>query len=90
MSLAPDSNGLRVLVRLGYAQEDANYAKTYRAAAEAVAPELPKDSNRLIAAHQLLRRHGQEICRRSEPRCDVCPLARGCDFASAATVARAR
>ena len=90
VTLAPDSNGLRVLVRLGYAKEDANYAKTYRAAAEAVAPELPKDSNRLVAAHQLLRRHGQEICRRSEPRCDVCPLARGCAFASAATVARAR
>jgi endonuclease III len=82
-SLAPDSNGLRVLVRLGCAVEDANYAKTYRAAAEAVGPELPKDAAWLVAAHQLLRRHGQETCRRSEPRCAICPLAKGCDFARA-------
>ena len=81
VTLAPDSNGLRVLVRLGYAKDDANYAKTYRAAAEAVAPELPDDTAWLVAAHQLLRRHGQETCRRSEPRCDICPLAKGCDFA---------
>ncbi|HEX2798182.1 MAG TPA: hypothetical protein VHQ44_00775 [Thermoanaerobaculia bacterium] len=81
VTLAPDSNGLRVLVRLGYATEDANYAKTYRAVAEAVAPELPDDTAWLVVAHQLLRRHGQETCRRSEPRCDICPLAKGCDFA---------
>ena len=81
VTLAPDSNGLRVLVRLGYAKDDANYAKTYRAAAEAVAPELPDERAWLIAAHQLLRRHGQETCRRSEPRCEVCPLAKGCEFA---------
>ena len=81
VTLAPESNGLRVLVRLGYARDDPNYTKTYRAAAEAVAPELPDDTAWLVAAHQLLRRHGQETCRRSEPRCDVCPLAKGCDFA---------
>ncbi|MGZ5427095.1 MAG: hypothetical protein ACXWE1_07780 [Thermoanaerobaculia bacterium] len=68
-------------MRLGYATEDANYAKTYRAVAEAVAPELPDDTAWLVVAHQLLRRHGQETCRRSEPRCDICPLAKGCDFA---------
>ena len=81
VTLAPDSNGLRVLVRLGYVVEDANYAKTYRAAAQAVAPELRDDRDWLVAAHQLLRRHGQETCRRSEPRCDICPLRKGCEFA---------
>lgn len=82
-TLAPDSNGLRVLVRLGFAKEDKSYAKTYRAAAEAVAPELPHDAAWLASAHQLLRRHGQETCRRSEPRCDVCPLENSCAFARA-------
>ena len=80
VTLAPESNGLRVLVRLGFAKEDANYTKMYRAAAEAVAPELPDDAAWAAGAHQLLRRHGQETCRRSEPRCDVCPLAKGCAF----------
>jgi endonuclease III len=81
VTLAPESNGLRVLVRLGFAGEDSNYAKTYRAAAVAVAPQLPSDNAWLVAAHHLLRRHGQEICRRSQPRCDVCPLAHGCEYA---------
>ena len=81
VTLAPDSNGLRVLVRLGYTEDGADYARTYRAAAEAVAAELSNDNAWLVAAHQLLRRHGQETCRRSEPRCDVCPLARGCGYA---------
>ena len=81
VTLAPESNGLRVLVRLGYAKDDPNYAKTYRAAAEAALPELTDDTAWLVAAHQLLRRHGQETCRRAEPRCDVCPLSKGCDFA---------
>src|SRR5262249_30119228 len=43
ITLAPDSNALRVLVRLGFAKEEKDYGKTYRAAAEAVAPSLPDD-----------------------------------------------
>jgi endonuclease-3 len=81
VTLAPDSNGLRVLVRLGYAKEDRSYTKTYRSVAAAVTPELPRDRTWLVKAHQLLRRHGQETCWRSEPRCDVCPLARVCAHA---------
>jgi endonuclease III len=77
-SLAPDSNALRVLVRLGYGEESGNYAREYRTAAAAVAPLLPDDFPWLIQAHQLLRRHGMEICKRSEPRCGLCPLAGGC------------
>jgi endonuclease III len=34
----------------------------------------------LIQAHLLLRRHGQELCRRSEPTCDNCPLAADCEY----------
>ena len=81
VTLAPDSNGLRVLVRLGFLKDDANYARAYRAAAEAVAQDLPNDTAWLVAAHQLLRKHGQETCRRSDSRCDVFPLAKGCDYA---------
>jgi len=79
-SLAPDSNALRVLVRLGFAKEEKDYGRTYRAASASVAAELPRDSKGVIEARQLLRRHGQELCRRSDPRCDLCPLERGCAF----------
>ncbi len=78
--LALDSNGLRVLLRLGFGQEDKNYAKMYRAAQQAVAPDLPADGAALIRAHQLLRQHGQELCKTKDPKCDQCPLAEECLF----------
>jgi endonuclease III len=78
--LALDSNGLRVLLRLGFGREDKNYAKSYRSAQEAVAPGLPLDTAWLTRAHQLLRRHGQELCKTSHPRCDACPLTRECAY----------
>jgi endonuclease III len=78
--LALDSNGLRVLLRLGFGKEDKNYARSYRSAQEAVAPGLPLDTAWLIEAHQLLRRHGQELCKTNHPRCDACPLNKGCSY----------
>jgi endonuclease III len=76
--LALDSNGLRVLRRLGYGREDKNYSVSYRSAQEAAAPELPLDFDRLIEAYQLLRRHGQELCKTNHPRCEACPLRESC------------
>jgi len=80
--LALDSNGLRVLLRLGFGTEDKNYAKSYRSAQEAVATQLERDCDWLIELHQLLRRHGQELCKRSQPRCEVCPLRADCAYAT--------
>jgi len=78
-TLAPESNALRVLVRLGFGEGDEkNYSRMYRSAAKAVAPELPEDFAWLIRAHQLLRQHGQEVCKRSVPLCEACPLTDGC------------
>src|SRR2546426_4041219 len=67
--LALDSNGLRVLLRLGYGEERKSYSSTYRSAQEAVEGELKKDYDWLIAAHQLLRHHGQELCKTARPLC---------------------
>lgn len=78
--LALDSNGLRVLVRLGYAREQKSYSSTYRAVQEALEPQIRQDCDRLIDAFQLLRRHGQERCTRTRPRCHECPLSRECRF----------
>jgi endonuclease III len=77
-TLAPDSNALRVLVRLGFGEESEDYTAQYRSAAAAVEPQLPDDFDWLLRAHQLLRRHGQEVCKRSAPRCEACPLTRVC------------
>jgi endonuclease-3 len=78
--LALDSNGLRVLLRLGYGEEQKSYGATYRSAQKAVEGELKKDCDWLIAAHQLLRRHGQELCKTAEPLCRPCPLKSSCRY----------
>lgn len=81
-TLAPESNGLRVLMRLGFVREHKNYSTMYRAVQASLENEF-KECEPLIAAHQLLRRHGQELCRRSAPRCPSCVLRRSCPSASA-------
>jgi endonuclease III len=78
--LALDSNGLRVLLRLGFGEENKSYCTTYRLVQKSVAPALDKDLARLIQAHLLLRQHGQELCRRTRPECKKCPLASDCAF----------
>ncbi len=76
--LALDSNALRVLLRLGIGQDSDNYQRSYRAAQAAAEALLAPDGAQLIRAHLLLRRHGQELCRRSEPHCAICPLQSRC------------
>jgi endonuclease-3 len=78
--LALESNGLRVLLRLGFGKEQKSYSTTYRLVQQAAVEGLEKDYPWLIQAHLLLRRHGHELCRRSEPICDKCPLVADCAF----------
>jgi endonuclease III len=75
--LAPDSNGLRVLTRLGLVREEASYARTY-ANARVKGAELGADAATLQRAHSLLRLHGQVLCRRRRPLCAACPLRAEC------------
>src|SRR4029077_15984410 len=71
--LALESNGLRVLLRLGFGEERKNYSASYASVQTALQDEIGNDCGFLISAHQLLRRHGKELCRRSNPACDACP-----------------
>lgn len=73
-----DSNGLRVLQRLGLVKEVRDYRTAYRGAQAALTPRLPRTRDALIGAYYLLREHGQTLCRRSAPRCSECPLRPGC------------
>jgi endonuclease-3 len=79
-TLALDSNGLRVLLRLGYGKEDKSYAASYRSAQEAARPEWKTGFDWLIAAHRLLRKHGRELCKSNHPRCEACPLRKDCAY----------
>ena len=78
--LSLDSNGLRVLLRLGYGTENSRYEKTYQSVRAATAAEEQAHYDWLILLHRLLRRHGQEVCRRKRPECVRCPLSRECTY----------
>jgi len=80
-ALPLESNGCRVLVRIGFGRANAkNYAAQYRSIQEAIGGELPKSAEALAHAHFLLRRHGQEICHTNGPDCGVCPVMDACRF----------
>lgn len=69
-----DSNGLRVLQRLGFAPVARDYRRSYHAAQEAIASQVPPTQPSRVGAYYLLRQHGQELCRRGVPLCSQCPL----------------
>ncbi|MCI0410793.1 MAG: hypothetical protein L0191_19900, partial [Acidobacteria bacterium] len=77
--LAPESNGLRVLVRLGLVPEAKSYSKMYAASRQA-AKALPPVPSVMQEAHLLLQEHGRTLCKSSAPRCEPCPVARGCAY----------
>jgi endonuclease III len=76
--LGLDSNGLRVLTRLGYGTVARNYATTYRSATASALAELGGEIDSLIDAHLTLRRHGQTVCRTVNPHCGACVLRQEC------------
>jgi len=78
--LALESNGVRVLMRLGMAEGRKSYAATYRSIREVTLQELPRDRRLLTKAHLLLRKHGQELCLRNAPTCHACPLSSDCRY----------
>jgi endonuclease III len=80
---ALDSNGLRVMVRLGLVEAAASYAPTYRAAIARLAACFAHDRERLVAAYMLLREHGRALCKRTAPHCTACPLDQLCAHAPA-------
>jgi endonuclease-3 len=80
LSLAPslESNGLRVLARLGLIEASENYAAFYRSGVELLRRDGRAERDWLVAAYGLLREHGRSLCRRSEPSCLACPLDGAC------------
>jgi len=79
-----ESNGLRVLVRIGYGRAHLkNYGAMYKSAQEAIAGELPTGADKLARAHLVLRTHGKTLCKDAAPRCFECPVAEQCGIATA-------
>jgi endonuclease III len=78
--LGLESNGLRVLLRLGFGEEKKNYSASYRSVQEAIKDQLAGDYDWLIDAHNLLRQHGKELCKTNRPLCEKCPVKKSCVY----------
>ena len=77
---AVPSNCPHVLVRILKGQERENYGVTYREAQAAIESDVPEKFDARMRAYLLLKRHGQEICKRSKPKCPECPVKAACAF----------
>ena len=77
---AVPSNCPHVLVRIRSGMERENYGVTYREAQEAIAAETAENFSARIRAFLLLKRHGQELCKRTKPKCEACPVSAECAY----------
>lgn len=78
---AVPSNCPHVLVRIQHGQERENYGITYKEAQQAIETEVPEKFDARIRAYLLLKHHGQELCKRTKPKCPECPLNASCAYA---------
>jgi endonuclease-3 len=77
---AVPSNCVHVLVRILRGVERGDYRTNYREAQKAIEAAVPANFEARQRAFLLLKKHGQEICKYSKPRCDRCPVASSCAF----------
>lgn len=77
---AVPSNCPHVLVRIQTGPERDNYNRTYQEAQTMVEDGLPATFDARTRAYLLLKHHGQQICKRTNPKCDRCPVAPKCSF----------
>lgn len=66
--------------RILFGREDKNYGKGYRASQEAMNAELSEEFEARRRAYLLLKKHGQEICKRTKPKCEMCPVSGMCAY----------
>jgi endonuclease-3 len=77
---AVPSNCPHVLVRIQHGRERENYGVTYKEAQQAIEAELPEKFDPRTRAFLLLKQHGQEICKRTKPKCEQCPVKASCAY----------
>lgn len=71
---------LGVPMRIWFGKEGKNYAADYRKVREKLDAELPRTFEARQRAYLLLKKQGQEICKRSAPKCEICPLTALCAY----------
>lgn len=79
---AVPSNTTQVLVRIRCGKEHENYGRNYTEGQDIIDSETPKSFDARQRSYLLLKEHGQRLCKRTNPKCDQCPLAASCEFCS--------
>ena len=76
------SNCTGVLLRILKGIEGKNYSATYREEQRIIVSELPETLDARARAYLLLKHHGQQLCKRTNPKCTACPLRQHCAYAA--------
>jgi endonuclease III related protein len=71
---------VEVPARLWFGKAGKNYSADYRAAREILTAGLAETFEARQRAYLLLKKHGQQTCKRSNPKCEVCPLTGQCAY----------
>lgn len=79
---AVPSNCAGVLLRIFKKDTGKNYSATYREEQRIISSELPETFDTRTRAYLLLKRHGQQLCKWTNPKCTECPLQPYCAYAS--------
>jgi endonuclease-3 len=77
---AVPSNCTHVLIRILQGPEGENYSASYREAQHAIAAEVSETFDARMRAYLLLKIHGQQTCKRTNPKCEECPVKSKCAF----------
>jgi endonuclease-3 len=77
---AVPSNCPQVLVRIERGWECENYGVTYDEAQRTIESEVPVAFDARMRAYLLLKCHGQQVCKRANPKCSSCPVATSCAY----------
>jgi len=77
---AVPSGFVEVPARLWFGKAGKNYAADYRAARDVISAGTADTFEARQRAYLLLKKHGQQTCKRSRPKCEVCPLTGQCAY----------
>jgi endonuclease III len=80
---AVPSNCPQVLSRILHGRDGQTYRTSYRESQEAIAAQVAERPEARRRAYLLLKRHGQELCKRTRPLCEKCPIRAECLFGAA-------
>lgn len=79
---AVPSNRTGVLLRILNGTEGKNYSATYREEQRFIASELAETFDARARAYLLMKHHGQQLCKPTNPKCTECPLRPHCAYAA--------